>query len=152
MLARSLGDSWAEVVAKRAKGRARAARDKQPRASGEAASVNNKLKTRVGVADLKTADGVEVTDDEGKADLFNNFFSSMFTVEDLENIPSFTANIGGKQLNNVQISEEEMLDLLRKLQPEKSPGPDGIHPRVLKECAVELSRPLTILFLSLIHI
>ena len=29
---------------------------------------------------------------------------------------------------------------------DKSPGPDNLHPRVLKECAAELARPLTLLF------
>jgi Reverse transcriptase (RNA-dependent DNA polymerase) len=38
--------------------------------------------------------------------------------------------------------------LLTKLQQEKSPGPDGIHSRVLKECAAVLAKPLTMLFKS----
>ena len=29
---------------------------------------------------------------------------------------------------------------------DKSPGPDGLHPRVLKEVATEIAKPLTILF------
>ena len=35
---------------------------------------------------------------------------------------------------------------MRKLRPDKSPGPDGMHPRVLKECAAELVHPMTLLF------
>ena len=38
--------------------------------------------------------------------------------------------------------------MLTKLQPEKSPGPDGIHPRVLKECANILAMPLPAVFKS----
>ena len=35
---------------------------------------------------------------------------------------------------------------LVKLKPNKSQGPDRIHPRVLKEAAKELAKPLTIIF------
>ena len=35
---------------------------------------------------------------------------------------------------------------LQKLQPSKSPGPDNVHPRVLKEVDKSLSKPLLILF------
>jgi hypothetical protein len=35
------------------------------------------------------------------------------------------------------------LNLLKRFEIDKSPGPDGSHPRVLKECASELAHPLT---------
>ena len=38
--------------------------------------------------------------------------------------------------------------LLLKLNCNKSPGPDNIHPHILKECATVLSLPLWILFSS----
>ena len=49
-------------------------------------------------------------------------------------------------MDSVEIKEGEVYDLLRKLVTDKSPGPDGIHPRILKECAKELAFPLTSLF------
>jgi hypothetical protein len=49
-------------------------------------------------------------------------------------------------LNDIQFSEQEILQLLLKVNVNKSPGPDNIHPRVMKECAVELSGPLFTLF------
>ena len=39
-----------------------------------------------------------------------------------------------------------MLDLLLKVNPNKSPGPNGIHPKALKEFAEILAKPLTIIF------
>ena len=39
-----------------------------------------------------------------------------------------------------------MLDLLLNVNPNKSPGPDGIHPKALKELAELLANPLTIIF------
>jgi len=111
--------------------------------------VNSKLKTRSRIADLHAENGVDVTEDAVKAEMFNRFFSSVFTREDLERIPEVikptdqAEHIG---LSSVEVHEGEVLDLLKRLQPDKSPGPDGMHPRVLKECAAELAHPITLLF------
>ena len=45
-------------------------------------------------------------------------------------------------------SRDDVLQLLMKVNICKSPGPDNIQPRVLKECASELSLPLFTLFKS----
>jgi len=37
------------------------------------------------------------------------------------------------------------------LKASKSPGPDGIHPRVLKELVCELAEPITMIFKSSIE-
>ena len=42
----------------------------------------------------------------------------------------------------------KFLEKLNKLNISKSPGPDGIHPRVLFELRYELLEPLNILFES----
>ena len=44
------------------------------------------------------------------------------------------------------ICENDIVNALKSLKVCKSPGPDGIHPRVLKELAVELALPLRRLF------
>jgi len=56
--------------------------------------------------------------------------------------------MGRQDLSSMVIDETEVLDVLRRLQIDKSPGPDGSHPRVLKECATEMAYPLTVLFRS----
>ncbi len=38
------------------------------------------------------------------------------------------------------------MEELDKLNPDKSPGPDYIHPKVLKSCSMEISPPLFIIF------
>jgi len=108
--------------------------------------VNGRLKTRAKIADLKTEDGSDVTTDDEKAQMFNAYFCSVYTKEDLQSIPSKQCDDKTNILSDIDIDETEVFELLKKLQPDKSPGADGIHPRVLKECAAELSMPLTKLF------
>ena len=43
-------------------------------------------------------------------------------------------------------TEEEVLSQLSKINTNKSQGPDGIHPKLLKELSGELAKPLTDLF------
>src|SRR6056300_297647 len=45
-----------------------------------------------------------------------------------------------------EISEIIVSKLLKGLNPSKSPGPDKLHPRILKELAETLTKPVTMLF------
>ena len=49
-------------------------------------------------------------------------------------------------LSSIDISQDIVYNKLTNLKPDKSPGPDGIHPRVLKEAASQLCFPFTLLF------
>lgn len=49
----------------------------------------SKMKTRVRITNLTDEAGNLVTSDKDKANLMNNFFSSVFTNEDLTNMPNF---------------------------------------------------------------
>ncbi|KFQ19906.1 LINE-1 reverse transcriptase, partial [Mesitornis unicolor] len=44
------------------------------------------------------------------------------------------------------IHEEVVSELLNHLDIHKSMGPDGIHPRILRELAEELAKPLSIIY------
>ena len=51
-----------------------------------------------------------------------------------------------QHLVSINISEEDILEALNSLDPDKSSGIDTIGPRVLKKCAYSLCRPLHYLF------
>jgi hypothetical protein len=108
----------------------------------------SKLKTRVTVSDLKQPDGSLTTSDFEKAETLNSFFSSVFTQENTEELPTFEHRQFAAPLQGVDISVEDVRKKLTGLKVSKSPGPDGIHPRVLKELSDELSIPLQHIFVK----
>ena len=67
----------------------------------------------------------------------------MFTKENLENIPAFEDRHFHKSLSNISFTKEDVLHRLKSLKTNKSPGPDGYDPHVLKEVAEALAYPLT---------
>ena len=74
-------------------------------------------------------------------EVLNNFFQSVFTQEDPLSIPILTPTVSCS-LSEVSVSEEEVYEQLSLLNPNKAPGPDGIHPCLLKNCANTVIRPL----------
>ena len=48
--------------------------------------------------------------------------------------------------NYVNFDAEIITKKLMKLMPEKSSGPVGLHPMLLKNCAKEISKPLSVIF------
>jgi len=84
---------------------------------------------------------MEITADKEKAEMFNKYFSSVFVTEDVTHMPDKLDVSASQFLENVNFSQDDILQLLLKINACKSPGPDNIHPRVLKECAAELSLP-----------
>ena len=113
--------------------------------------VNNNLKTKPGIPNLEkttsTKDKKEVTkNDKEKADTLLNYFSSVFTIEPDGHIPDIEMKKTNTKLEEINITEEAVKKKLKNLNANKSPGPDKIHPRILKELHEPLSKPLTLLF------
>jgi hypothetical protein len=110
--------------------------------------VQEKLKVNTGIGTLKKKDGSLATDDASKADVLNEFFSSVFTHEDVTNVPKFEEGSYSKGvfLSEVRVTPSAVKRKLSELNPNKAQGPDGIPPRVLKEVSEELSVPLCCLF------
>ena len=87
--------------------------------------VKSKTKTTSKIPSLRKADGTIAETALEKAELLNNFFSSTFTDEKLQNIP--TVNLDpflGEYLNKFIISRDMVQKKLEQLNPGKTPGPD----------------------------
>jgi len=87
-----------------------------------------------------------ITENLNKANAFNHFFSSVFTMEDIVNLPKVSDKSVKQQLGDIAFTHNDVLKLLLNLKPDKSAGPDTVHPRVLKECAHVLAQPLFLLY------
>ena len=60
--------------------------------------VNNGMKVRVPVGDLEREDGTVATTDMEKAEVLNQFFTSVFTIKDKENMPTIEERHGGNTI------------------------------------------------------
>ena len=108
--------------------------------------VNSKLKSRQTINDLVDDTGQRISDNQEKANLLNNYFSSVFTREDTSSHPTLTTLYNGPILSTIDITHDKVEKKLSKLKTSKSQGPDGLHPRVLKEASSSLCTPLSIIF------
>jgi hypothetical protein len=106
--------------------------------------VNSKRKTKTGVTELhhKSESGTFIANSDGdKAEILAKFFSSVFTDEDVNNLPKMEKR-NSDIATNEPFSQEEVKKLLLGLNTTKSPGPD----KALYELANVIDKPLFIIF------
>ena len=81
--------------------------------------------------------------------MLNNFFSSVFTIENVNVLPEPEAVYKGDQnnmLSNINITLSDVYEKLIHLKADKAPGPDGLVPRFLIEAASSVCIPLWLIF------
>ena len=108
--------------------------------------MKTKTANRQSVGPLKNGDEI-VTDDKKQAEILNQFFTSVFTREDLERIPTMDPIYTGESpLQSAQMTEEQIKEKIGKLRSNAAPGPDGISPRLLQATVDVISLPVSIIY------
>ena len=109
------------------------------------AYIKRKTKSRPRIGPLKDKDKKVVTEDEEMAKILNDFFSSVFTREDLNQIPE-AEEMETDTLEEIRITAWKVRKKIRKLSRAAASGPDGIGPCILQELENELVEGLTLIF------
>ena len=97
-----------------------------------------------GIPVLKV-DGIEITTGREKAEALSEQYDSIFTNEDLTDIPCLLTP-PAPRIKELALDVNGIQKLLKKLNPQKANGPDQISTYILKECAEEIAPILTNIF------
>ena len=107
--------------------------------------VRRKKKGAPSVGPLKASNGSVVSDESGMSELLASAFSSVYKPSVPQHPLQMQVN-DGVSMSELDISYEKVLGVLLVLNESSSPGPDGIHPMLLKRCAHAVALPLMYVF------
>ncbi|NWY94667.1 RTXE polymerase, partial [Loxia curvirostra] len=111
--------------------------------------INARRKGKTSLCSLLDKGGNLVSADEEKAEVLHAYFASVFSGKTTCPQDTWTPGMvdGDREQNGPPIIQEEAVkELLKCLDVHKSMGPDRIHPRVMRELANELAKPLSIIY------
>ena len=110
--------------------------------------IKSRTKPRSNISHLiNNKTGKLTENDKEQAEVLASQFSSVMVNEPDGELPDIPDKVlETPQLSSIHVTEEMVLKKLRNLDPTKSPGPDDIHPRVLKETASAIAPALTALY------
>ena len=111
------------------------------------AHVRSKQKVRDMVGRLENNRENIISDGFQMAIVLNEYFSSVFTTEDISSLPvPFTKFEGNESeyLGQLFVTTEMIAQKIKKMKDNKSPGVDGIPPKLLKEIVEQIIHYLQI--------
>ena len=108
--------------------------------------MKSKQITKPTVRQQEQDDGTLAANDSETANNLQDFLISVFTGEDITNIPDIMKKQITVEMKHILIRPDDVLEKMKKLKENKAPGIDKIHPKLLKRCCYILSLPLNMLF------
>ena len=122
--------------------------------------INAKKGNRTPIAKLRKRNGLNTRNDREAAEELNEFFQSVFVKEEDKDIIAFNDfarlcfetevaepfDFKGKIAREVRLDRGMVLKVLKNLDPNKTPGPDVMHPKVLMEVAEEIAEPVYMIY------
>ena len=113
------------------------------------AYVRSKQNVRDRVGPLEDNDGNTITQGILMAEELNMHFSSVFTREDTSSLPVPETKFEGSEgerLGQLVVTPEVVANKINNMKENKSPGVDGIAPKILKETVEQICTPLAHVF------
>ncbi|KAF2351845.1 Reverse transcriptase domain [Trinorchestia longiramus] len=108
--------------------------------------VNDRRLKRDTIGPLIDSEGSTQTNNKSNAKILYTYFTSVFTHQDITEIPQPHVLNTQEILSDGVFTVEEVEEQLSILNPHKSTGPDDLGRRILKETAEVISEPLTNIF------
>ena len=113
------------------------------------AYVRSKQKVQDKVGPLECSDGNIITEGFLMAENLNEYFSSVFTREDISILPVLETKFEGREfdyLGQLIVTPTMVAMKIRHMKDNKSPGVDGIPPKLLLEIVEQIGIPLATVF------
>lgn len=107
------------------------------------------IKANSGLPGQMSFDGHKTSDCSRICELFNNYFHSVFAQPKSDHVPTETlehSNNSIVNISSIEITEVLVRKYLKTINVNKSAGPDGIHPLLIRHCADRLTTPVTFIF------
>ena len=111
--------------------------------------MRSKCKSRTQVGTLTDNMGRSLGGIQDIVGEFNNYFTTVFTLENTKDLPEPVKIFKGSELNmltQVEITAADVSKQLMKLRTDKSGGPDELKPRYLLHVYEEISQSLCYIF------
>ena len=108
--------------------------------------LKSKSSNKESIGPLKKLDGSETKNDIEVAVTLNDFFGTVFTEEDLDNMPVLDTILADVPMTEVIFSTEKVMKKIDNLRLYSAPGPDGITPKILKTFSEQISLPLSMIY------
>ena len=109
------------------------------------AYARSKTKSKVNTGSLANSNNELVNEPRMKAEMLNDFFSSVFTLENDTGMPLLDT-FSGEKLVDLEVDAEIIKDKLRNLKVDKAAGDDNMVPSILKAVNEEIALPVATIF------